>query len=116
MLKVFLLINFALPLQMLPYITCQMKGDSNPSWEASYENRTLLSTYVEFVPKSAMKFYLDFAHRFHHDELHFMIAIQMSIILMLWCLVTSAQIGIYRRATSRYVCAKVGELLHKIGK
>ena len=52
-----------------------MRGESKSRWEASYEKRTLQSTYVEFVPKSAMKFYLDFAHRFHHDELHFMINI-----------------------------------------
>ena len=50
-------------------------GDCNPSWEASYVKPTLFSTYVEIVPKSAIKFYLDFAHRFHHDELHFMINI-----------------------------------------
>ena len=50
-------------------------GDSNPSWEATYVIFATFSTYVKIVPKSAKKFYLDFAHRFHHDELHFMINI-----------------------------------------
>ena len=50
-------------------------GDSNPSWEASYVKRTPQSTYVEFVPKKLRKFTVNFAHRFHHDELHFMINI-----------------------------------------
>ena len=65
-----------------------------------------------------MKFYLDFAHRlFHHDELHFMINIaDVHNPHALVVCGTSAQIGIYRRATSRYVCAKVGVLVDKTGE
>ena len=55
----------------------------------------------KIVPKSAKKFYLDFVHRFHHDELHFMI--NMADVPHPDALVvcgTSAQIGIYWRTTS----------------
>ena len=61
-------------------------GENNFGWESRYEKRILFSTYVKIVPKSANKFYLDFAHRFHHDQLHVMINMaDVMHLLMLWC-------------------------------
>ena len=52
-----------------------MRGLHNSTWDTSYVIFATFSTYVEFVPKKLRKFTVNFAHRFHHDELHFMINI-----------------------------------------